>query len=371
MDITRWELIIDKLRPYIHALRITGGEATLHSEFPALMKRIDELGVPFVLFTNGNWVKADQTIEILTNCKSLRGLLVSLHGSNPTAFRQFTGIDSFSKVVTNIRSATAAGLRVATNTLLLSNTIPHLSEVVDVAFSSGATNVSFGRYYGPPLKDFSITTQELRWALSQIAAMRRSEPRISLSNCVPTCFSPEEDFGGGGCTSGFTHCTIGPWGEVRPCTHSEVVLGHMPEGDIETMWQSSVISQWRNLIPEDCLSCAALNACRGGCRAVAQRLSLSRDPLHRRALKKTISRMSVELGMSDRPKLSFPISKKETSFGISLSGAGHYITLSHASKPILDRLDGNTTLESIFDEFGPASLDLIAGLLHQQLLEMM
>jgi radical SAM protein with 4Fe4S-binding SPASM domain len=368
MDITRWESIITKLLPYIRALRITGGEPTLHHEFAAFMKQIDGLDIPFVVFTNGNWIKADRVIEILKSCANLKGLLVSLHGNNPAAYQQFTGIDSFDKVVKNIRLATSAGLRVATNTLLLSTTINRLAEVAEVAFSAGVANVSFGRYYGPALKDLSVTAPQLKQALFQIAAMRREEQRVSLSNCVPTCFSPDEDFGGGGCTSGFTHCTIGPWGEVRPCTHSEVVLGHMPGDDLDKIWQSPALSKWRNLIPDDCLSCASLNTCRGGCRAVAQKLDLPRDPLHTRALKKANHEVFVEVGMSECPKLACSVNPK--GFGFALCGAGHYITLSHRSKPILDKLDGTTTIQSIFDEFGPASLELIGGLLQQRLLEL-
>jgi radical SAM protein with 4Fe4S-binding SPASM domain len=367
MDAAQWGSIITKLRPYLQALRITGGEPTLHRQFPKLMEQIDTLGVPFVVFTNGNWSKPQSMIKMFQGCANLKGLLVSLHGADPAAYRQFTGADVFEKVLSNIKLATSAGLRVATNTLLLSTTVHQLSEIAELSFSAGVANISFGRYYGPPLQDFSISAAQLRQALSQISAMRRLDHRISLSNCVPTCFSPDGDFGGGGCTSGFTHCTIGPAGDVRPCTHSEVVLGQMPNDDIAELWQSSALSQWRNLIPNDCLDCQALNVCRGGCRAVAQKLVLPHDPLHVGPLSKTNHEL-VEFGMHDRPKLSYSVIP--TGFGFALSGAGHYVTLSQKSKPILDKLDGNSTIESILDEFGSGSLELIGGLLHQHLLEM-
>jgi radical SAM protein with 4Fe4S-binding SPASM domain len=229
-------------------------------------------------------------------------------------------------------------------------------------------NISFGRYYGPALKNLSLSTPELKLALSQIAAMRQKDYRVSLSNCVPTCFLPDEDFGGGGCTSGFTHCTIGPMGEVRPCTHAEEILGYLPDDNIEELWQSAAIAKWRNLIPDDCLACHALNTCRGGCRAVAQKLALPHDPLHTRPLKRKNQDVVVELGLLDRPKLSCSV--ESTDFGFALSGAGHYITLSHKSKSILQMLDGNTTIQKISEKHGPASLELIGGLLQQRLLEL-
>lgn len=368
MDVSKWGEIITKLKPHIRALRITGGEPTLHRQFPEFIKKIDAIGVPFVVFTNGNWADANTVISTLQDRPNLKGLLVSLHGNNATAYSQFTGVDAFEKVVANIRLATAAGLRVATNTLLLSTTVNKLSEIAELAFSAGVANISFGRYYGPALKNLSLSTAELKQALLQIANMRRENYRISLSNCVPICFLSDEDFGGGGCTSGLTHCTLGPLGEVRPCTHSELILGNLPNDDIEELWRSSAITNWRNLVSDECLDCAVLNKCRGGCRADAQKLGVSRDPLCTGALKKSNRDIVIKLGMLDRPKISCSI--ESTDFGLALSGAGHFVTLSHQSKPILNKIDGNTTIKTLLDEFGPASLELIGGLLQQQLLEL-
>lgn len=368
MDIRRWQKVITSLRPYIQALRITGGEPTLHRQFDCFLREIDKLQVPYVVFTNGNWTDPDATIQLFRECRHLKGLLVSLHGSDAATFHRFTGVDAFEKVVSNIRQAVSAGLRVATNTLLLSTTVDHLPAIAGLAFAAGVANVSFGRYYGPTMQDFSLSESQLRRALSQIAGLRRGDRRISLSNCVPTCFSAEEDFGGGGCTSGFTHCTIGPSGEVRPCTHAELVLGHMPGDDLAELWRSPALQRWRELIPDHCLACSVLNSCRGGCRAVAQKLGLSHDPLQRDPLAETAPVAVVELGMSDRPHLTCKVDA--TDFGLALSSAGHYITLSQYSRSILERLDGTRTIENILDEFGPAGLELIGGLVQQRLVDL-
>lgn len=368
LDIEGWRNIIARIRPYIHALRITGGEPTLHRQFESFLTEIDKLQVPFVVFTNGNWAHPDSLIKLFQNCTHLKGLLVSFHGGTPTAFQQFTHTDAFETVLSNIRRAASVGLRVATNTLLLSTTVGQLPKIADLLFQAGASNVSFGRYYGPHLERFSPSESQFSQALSQIASMRRMDQRISLSNCVPQCFSMEEDFGGGGCTSGFTHCTIGPLGDVRPCTHAELVLGHLPDDDLAVLWRSPALMHWRNRIPDACLNCAALNVCRGGCRAVAQKLNLSHDPMQRKALRRAKVSAMVEVAMSDMPRLRCEV--KPTDFGVSLSGRGHYITLTDQSRPILERLDGNTSIAEILAEFGPGSLELIGGLVNQHLLEL-
>jgi AdoMet-dependent heme synthase len=367
IDIAGWRRIIARLRPYIQALRVTGGEPTLHPQFDLLLQEIDKLQVPYVVFTNGNWNHSQAALQLFQASRNLKGLLVSLHGSDRDTFRRFTGLDVFEKVLANIRQAAAAGLRVATNTLLLSTTVDRLPAIADLVLAAGAANVSFGRYYGRFLPEFSPSEAQLRQALLQIAGLRRTDRRISLSNCVPLCFTDGQDFGGGGCTSGLTHCTVGPLGEIRPCTHAELVLGHMPSDNLEELWRSPALMGWRDLIPDHCLDCGALNVCRGGCRAVAQKLGLPHDPLQREAMQE-MGQAVVELGLHDRPLLS--CDTKDTDFGIALSGAGHYITLSRQSRPILDMLDGTTTLEAIQEEFGPASLELIGGLVRQNLVEL-
>ncbi len=368
LNVTEWSAIIEKVRPHIKALRITGGEPTLHKQFSDLLSVVDSLGVPFVLFTNANWSKPESTVGLLRRCVNLRGILVSLHGADPIGYRKFTGMDSFSAVMENIRLAASAGLRVATNTLLLTTTLGHLPEIAQLAFSAGASTASFGRYYGQPLKNLSLTANQLKQALTQIAGLRRDDKRITVSNCVPSCFSPGEDFGGGGCTSGFTHCTVGPGGEVRPCTHSKEILGYLPAEDIREIWRSPQLASWRNLIPMDCRSCKALNVCRGACRAVAQQLDLSRDPLHTSALEEMDRNDVIEIGLLDSPKLSCSV--EPTSYGYALAGVGQFITLSHQSGPIIQMLDGNTTVEQIMDEFGPVSLELIGSLLQKRLVEL-
>ena len=76
----------------------------------------------------------------------------------------------------------------------------------------------------------------------------------------------------------------------------------------------------------------------------------------------------VKLGMLDHPKLSCSV--ESTDYGFALTRAGRFTILSHKSRDILQMLDGKTTVETILDEFGPASLELIGGLLQQQMVEL-
>ncbi|MCB8980694.1 MAG: radical SAM protein [Ardenticatenaceae bacterium] len=368
MSVKEWQIILEKLKPQVQALRVTGGEPTLHKQFDKIIYLIDSLGIPFVLFTNGNWTNPAKVIQVLKTCANLQGLLISLHGADTQNYTKFVQKDAFASVVKNIQLATQAGLRVATNTLLLTSTYKHIESIVKLAISLGVSTVSFGRYYGADLPELSLSNEQLRQSLIQIAALREKDPRITVSNCIPVCFMPESNFGGRGCTSGFTHCTIGPFGAVRPCTHSHLELGSIQDEDIEVLWQGQQLEQWRKLVPAPCLSCAVLSQCRGGCRATAQELQLAADPLIKVPLLETVYEPTIKLNGEEHPLLNCQL--KKTQFGFTLTGAGQYVTLSLLAGPMLEALNGQQSIAELQDEYGEGCLQLIGSLFHKRLLTM-
>jgi MoaA/NifB/PqqE/SkfB family radical SAM enzyme len=50
MAVEKWHSLLTNLSPYIVNLRLTGGEPTLYAEFNSLVRFVDELRVPFVVF---------------------------------------------------------------------------------------------------------------------------------------------------------------------------------------------------------------------------------------------------------------------------------------------------------------------------------
>jgi radical SAM protein with 4Fe4S-binding SPASM domain len=368
MDVKNWANIIEQLRPHIKALRITGGEPTLHKQFGDMMEMVNDLGVPIVLFSNGNWANSQVIIQILKRCTYLQGVLVSLHGADAASYQQFTGVDAFASVANNIRLAADAGLRMATNTLLLTTTFERIKEIANFVLSWGVSTASFGRHYGEPLPGLSLTPEQLQSALTQIARLHWEEPRIVLSNCIPVCFIPDLEVVERGCTSGFTHCTIGPEGDVRPCTHTPLTLGYIQDSDIETLWQSPRLDGWRRRIPAPCYSCAALSYCRGGCRALAQQLDLPCDPLMVTPLSEPKSMPIIELAAQDRPMLTCSV--ESMPYGYALTGAGYFVTLSSHSGPILQALDGQYTVQQLQEKYGLAGLQLVGSLFEKRLVVM-
>jgi radical SAM protein with 4Fe4S-binding SPASM domain len=357
-----WPAILERIRGTAERLRITGGECTLHPDFPEILQAADRLAIPFVVFTNGNWDHPDATIRAFARNDHLEGLLVSLHGHDGPSHRAYVQCDTFERVTGSIRGAVEAGVRVTTNTVLLRSNVDHLEEIVERSLALGASAAAFSRYYGRTLPDLELAPDELYAALERIARLRRSEPRVLLNNCVPLCFAAGLDLPTRGCTSGFTHCTIDPWGDARPCTHSPFGLGSVLQRDIVEIWSDAPLRRWRDLVPDLCRGCGAFGQCRGGCRATAYQRGVPQDPLIRAPIEGAQSaRIQVSLFRHLCPVPDYTV--RRDSFGAYLINRSHQVAVSDKALPILQAIDGKTSLAQIQAQFGQAALDFIGTLM--------
>jgi radical SAM protein with 4Fe4S-binding SPASM domain len=357
-----WTKLLDDLKTDVVSLRITGGECTLHPDFEEIIRAVDQLGVPYVIFTNGCWRKPDEIIQLFAGCNNLDGLLISLHGKDAESYRAFVVTDSFNEVIQNIRRAAESGVRVGTNTILLRSNKDTIEETTQLSFSLGAASAAFSRYYGQAIPELELTEVELREAMTQIERLHKTEPRILFNNCIPTCFV-DVDLPTKGCTSGFTHCTIDPLGNVRPCTHSPFVLGSLLTQDIAKIWDSEPLWEWRNLIPGTCLGCSAFSQCRGGCRATAYHQRQAQDPLIDSPLNSpsTPSTQPLKLSRHARPIPNYKL--RHENFGLYLINRNRHISVSTLALPILEMLNGQTTLEEITTQLGQTALDFVGTLI--------
>ena len=271
------QTILERISPYVEMLRVTGGEPTVSPVFAKIIKALDQVGKPIVVFTNGLWKTPDDVIENLSRCQNLDGILVSLHGHSASSYQAFTGGDHFSTVLDNIQRASEAGIRVNTNTILTRKNIGHMPEVVEVASRAGAEVIAFSRYYGVPIPGLAdLSPEEFKIAVQQVARFRDDGKAVKFNNNIPLCLGGELTQA---CPAGDTHCTISPSCKVRLCNHSPHKVGDILETPIEQIWQSADVLRWREQIPSMCRQCEAFDLCKGGCRANAQANGLTADPL--------------------------------------------------------------------------------------------
>jgi radical SAM protein with 4Fe4S-binding SPASM domain len=364
-----WQTLLDRIAPYAVVLRLSGGEPTLHPEFDAVLRAVNALGKPFVLFTNGFWLDSEEVLEALCSCRNLDGILVSLHGPSAEIHGEFTGVDSFASVVGNIRQAVALGLRVSTNTVLTQAVFPYLEAMADFALGLGAWSAAFSRYYGPPLPGVELADDQLLEAAGRIATMHAADRRVRFNNSIPFCFSPTPTKQ---CPAGWSHATVDPWGRVRPCNHSAWILGDLGAEPITAIWQGEAAQRWRALVPEPCAGCEAFAHCRGGCKAQGLVRGNSHDPLIKGAL--TIARRPepverLVLPPTVRPVLSCTLI--DEAWGFQLVNRNSRVSLAPAARKLVSALDGTTTLQDIQARWGERALNLVGLLYEKGLVELL
>ena len=366
----QWRQVLDKIAAHAQAFKLTGGEATLHPEFSAIIEAVVETGVPFALFTNGRWPNPQATINLLQKSLTCSGLLISLHGHDADSHVGFTHTpNSFAETCENIRRAAAAGLNIHTSTVLTRHNWNQVQEIVELSQSLGAKRAVFNRYLGPPMPEIEPEPWQIRTAVQDIERLMQrmntgANPSFTVryGNCIPQCFTPSSSTG---CWAGVAYCTIDPWGNVRPCNHSPTIVGNLFAESIETLWHNKTMNHWRELMPSQCHTCTEFGTCRGGCRALVE--IRERDPLiHNPVHKQTLPPTTIKLFEAGRPSLNCKV--KPEPFGYALIRGHSLLQVTQEAQPLLNQLNGTTCLHDIQERFGQEGLDLVGHLYSLNLL---
>ncbi len=368
LSIQGWRQILDTIRPHARALKITGGEPTLHPQFAELLAEIDSLDVPFTLFTNARWRKPEHILGLLQGAKNLDGLLVSLHGADAETHETFSGIvGAFEETCANIRRTAQAGVRVHISTVLNAFNLHQLTAAVELAQSLGAQRVVFNRFLGTGDSSFQPSEAALVKAIQEIERLRRRYPvradgsfSVRYGNCIPQCFT---ESGASGCWAGVSYCTIDPWGRLRPCNHSPTVVGSLFEHSLEELWHGSAMQGWRQLTPEVCLVCGAYEICHGSCRALMELEQACQDPLMKNPIQPSSARHDAEIYRYAKPRLTSEILSAEP--GMALVRGLSIFPVSDDAIPLLNTLNGEKTLEQLFAEHGQDGLDFVGELVRR------
>jgi radical SAM protein with 4Fe4S-binding SPASM domain len=279
----QWKRVIDEivaLNQPDTLIRISGGEPTVHPDFIEIIKYIETCGVPFAVFSTGRWGHIRQQTEIihtLSQSKNLIGVLISLHGHDAETHCQFTESvsKSFDETCLSIQKAVAAGIAVFTNTVIHKKNLHNIRDIADLSAQLGASYAVFNRFvaYEHPLLPGK---QELIKALEVISNLSQNGYRCKTGNALPRCFQPGGTYAA---PAGYDLCHISPDGGVRPDNFSHFTFGNIFEEKLEDIWVSDKADYFRNCLPDQCRSCAALSFCRGGLKSPVFQHDQFVDPL--------------------------------------------------------------------------------------------
>ncbi len=267
LNAQHWIESIDKLRPHIKFLKLTGGEPTLHPEFEKIVNHLAKEGLSFRLLTNGRWPRKEQLADFLADIDVVESLLISLHGHNAESHEKFTMTPgSFEDAVETIRLAVSKGLKVATSTVITKYNWDKLDEIYRFSLELGADHVVFNRYIGPPLPEIEPEAWQAREALEKVQDWIADGLHVRFGTPIPQCFAKLPVVS---CLAGKAFFTVDPWGKVRPCNHAPIVVGDILKQSVEEILSSPQMAHWNSMLPDECAGCALAAYCNGGCRAEA------------------------------------------------------------------------------------------------------
>ncbi len=262
-------------------LRVSGGEPTLHRDFPAVIAAAVERGLEVSLNTNGCFTSAQR--------RRIAGLplacfLVSLDGLQ-AANDAIRGEGVFAQVLDTVHWLRSQGSAVTLATHLSSLNAADVPGLIALAADLGA-DVKFSplRPIGRArdgMKGNILSPETLYQAVKTITHLRTVYPKIRIL----TDFDILRPITAAGplsptracCAAGRSMVNINYDGYVYPCAflvtpEREFAAGHISQAPLLTLWQgSSVFGPFRTLERDArCQACFAYGqTCVGGCPAMS------------------------------------------------------------------------------------------------------
>jgi radical SAM protein with 4Fe4S-binding SPASM domain len=259
---------------------LTGGEPLLRPDLPQILEFLQKRGVRVTVISNGRLLN-ERTATSLIHCGA--GLfelpLLSHRGEVHDELSGAPGAwEAVLSAMANIRLQ--HGQVVAAFVATRKN-IEHLRETIRLAFAFGARGIMLNRFNPggrgrEHLGELLPTVEQVRTALAvaEAATVEFCLP-ISCSIPIQPCLIDISRFphlGFGFCAAGSerAYYALDPLGNLRPCNHSDTILGNLFEESFADLITPERMSAFTCAIPGFCMGCDRRLECQGGCKASAQ-----------------------------------------------------------------------------------------------------
>ncbi len=247
-------LSLEKYRELLHDLRdmetmflmLTGGEPMVHPHFFEIGSMAKELGFVTRLRTNGHSLTPAIAARVRDEVDPYL-IEVSLHGATPQVHdRQTRVAGSFDRLIKNIRTVKALGLRIsAVTTPTLWN-----EHQIDALFEQAAELDIPLRFQGPVGPRDNGDTEPLQiqpspdvWARILSRGERESASILATSAAVNGSASTLSELAP---TAPVATCGVGkygvdidPFGNVQACMHLQEAAGNLHDHSIAHIWENS------------------------------------------------------------------------------------------------------------------------------------
>ncbi|MDX1616390.1 MAG: radical SAM protein, partial [Candidatus Promineifilaceae bacterium] len=276
----QWFAVLDRLHEVgVPHVILTGGEATLHPDLPAIIHHADRLGMVVGLNSNGRRLAHEPYARMLADA-GLNHTQITLASSRPTVHNAVMNANAFQQTVRGIQTAMAAGIHTITNTTLMRSNCHHVIEIIDFLHDLGIRTFAMNGmiYSGGGRRDpNAIAESQMAPLLIQIRD-HAAERGMRFLWYTPTEYcrlSPVElELGAKRCNAGEYSICIEPNGDVLPCQSFYTGAGNILRDEWSSIWHGTLFRSFRDRekdprlagLPEKCWDCPDLPLCGGGCR---------------------------------------------------------------------------------------------------------
>lgn len=257
-----------------------GGEPMEREDLFILAEHARKLGLIPNMSTNGLLLNVDRA----QRCAVFGHIHVTLDSGERDGQLDVGSAESLEAISLLKRVGVSFGL----NFVVTRKSYPLLEKVCQMAGRCGVPDIMFLRF--KPFGRGEIAASELLLTdeqnrsffplVKRLARRYRIVPKVDCSFLpMVCCHGPSrkvmEFFGAHGCEGGNYLVEVACDGQFRACTFSPAVVGDATE--MPSLWQGapglSMFRDWAKTAPEPCRSCKYLSMCKGGCHAIAEKLT--------------------------------------------------------------------------------------------------
>lgn len=262
----------------VQQVDFTGGEPLLHTHWPQIVFRLNDLKIPVRMVTNGSLLK--ENVPLLAEA-SIATVGVSIDGLEATHdhIRKLPGL--FRKVVDGIEAALAAGVPTAVIPAANNLNVSELPELLIFLKELGIRH-----WQVQPTFSLGRAIEEKQLGLSESTFLQLAEfvrTNSTRSEAEGICLMPADGLGyfteldtrtnpWQGCSAGLASCGITSDGKIKGCLSlpDHIVEGNLRERDLWSIWfDEASFSYNRHFSLEDlgefCAGCEFGEQCKVGC----------------------------------------------------------------------------------------------------------
>lgn len=262
-------------------VQLSGGEPLLREDLFEIVEKLRAPGRTISLVTDGGLV--DDGAAGRLRDLGVGPVQPTLLAARREVHDRLKGVLSFDATVAAIVRLRNAGVLVSVSFVATRANHSHFRDVVELCFALGVQTVAYSRFCnagtgGGPAGELTPTPEMIADDLD-VAAWARSAfgMKVNVAISLPLCLpSPKHrtalKFGRCALGTDVPGYTIDPWGRVRACSVSPVVLGDLRTESFQTIESRARSSYFREVaaLPAECRDCSEAGACGGGCRESAR-----------------------------------------------------------------------------------------------------